>query len=187
MTRRRGISLVELLTVMSGFVVLLSLCAGLMHKAMQTQSRTRYFFEAERTALRLADQFRADVHRALALEAESEDASGVVDVLVLLSLPGNEKVSYRREGASVVRILSHEDDVVSRENFALTSLGELAVEELDSPRRLTLTLAVAPEETLPSLGRPAAGVRVSPVSFQVTAVAGRDWRHMTDADEEAAP
>jgi hypothetical protein len=188
MIRRRGVSLVELITVISGCAILLSLCGVLMHRSMQTQAHTRYFFVVERTAMRLADQFRTDVHAALAAERRSEDASDDQVEFLRLELPEGEAVVYRREGAGVVRLLSRDGEVVARERFPLASVGELLLEEEEAPLRLVLTIAADPDDSLPSLDRPAAGIRESPISFQVAAVVGRDQRHApADADQEASP
>jgi hypothetical protein len=185
MIRRRGTSLVELLTVISGCAILLSLCGVLMHRSMQTQARTRYFFAVERTAMRLADQFRADVHRASGVETLDDELND--GAFLQLELPEGETVEYRREGASVVRLRSRDGEVVAREVFPLASVGELSLEEEEEPPRLVLTIAADPEDSLPSLDRPAAGVRESPISFQVAAVVGRDRRHAAaDADDQEA-
>jgi hypothetical protein len=185
MTRRRGVSLVELLTVLSGLAVLLSLCAVLMHRSMQTQARTRYFFTVERTAMRLADQFRTDVHRAS--DAESSGDGLAEGAFLELEMPEGDAVEYRREGASVVRLLSRDGAVVAREVFPLASVGELSLEEDEGPPRLVLTLAADPEDSLPSFDRPPPGVRESPISFQVAAVIGRDRRHASADEQEASP
>ena len=186
MIRRRGISLVELLTVISGCAILMSLCGVLMHRSMQTQARTRYFFAVERTAMRLADQFRADAHRASGVETSDDELDD--GAFLQLELPEDETVEYRREGASVVRLLSRDGAVVARESFSLASVGELSLEEDEAPPRLVLTIAADPDDSLPSMDRPAAGIRESPISFQVAAVLGRDRRHApADAGQEASP
>lgn len=60
---RRGVSLIELLVVMSAATVILTLSTGLIHRIMHAQSKARGLAEIERTTLRLGNRFRRDVHR----------------------------------------------------------------------------------------------------------------------------
>jgi hypothetical protein len=175
MRTRRGVSLIELLTVMSGCAIVLSTSAALVHRAMRAQSETRYFFDGERGALRLAQQFRRDVHRAAAATIDADAfASGV---FLKLELPGVGAVEYRRDDASVVRASLAEGGAASREAFATPAASELTVDEADDPPRLVLTIVAAsprpPAET-PDRGARPPGIRDVPVSLRVEAVISRD-------------
>ncbi len=61
---RRGVSLVELLAVISATSVVLGVGSGLLHRALALQSATRLHLEHDRTALALGRQFRDDAHAA---------------------------------------------------------------------------------------------------------------------------
>ena len=64
MTTRRGVSLVEVITLMTSCTAILTMSAVLIHRTMRAQEQMRYFFAVERAAQRLAEQFREDVHGA---------------------------------------------------------------------------------------------------------------------------
>jgi len=70
--KRRGVSLVELLAVISATSVVLAVGSGLLHRALSLQSATRLHLEHDRTALALGRQFRDDVHAAV----EADVAAG---------------------------------------------------------------------------------------------------------------
>jgi type II secretory pathway component PulJ len=168
---RRGASLVELIAVMSACSVILTMSAGLIHRAMLAQSQTRSFFDVERSALRLSGQFRRDVHRA---NAVPENAAMEEGTFLRLQLPDHETVEYRRLAHRVLRVLSHNGQTVSREEFPFSTAIDVAVREEASPRRLVL--AITSEETTTVAGKGKRSVREMPVSFQAAAVIGRDRR-----------
>lgn len=177
MRTHRGASLVELLVVMSACSVILSMSAGLVHRAMRTHSQTRSVFEVERSALRLSGQFRRDVHRATS--AITDDASLGEHVFVRLQLPGDQIVEYRRLQQSVMRIVSQSVQTVSREEFPWSSAIEVALQEENSPRRLVLSITAAPATAAD--GEQVSSPREMQVSFQAEANLGCDWRFAPDA------
>ena len=67
---RRGVSLTELLLLMSSYTMILSMCTVLLHRVMHVEIESRSFVDAERTSERLSRQFRQDVHQATAAEAD---------------------------------------------------------------------------------------------------------------------
>jgi hypothetical protein len=184
MNRRRGISLIEALTVMSGFTVILTLTGSLLHRSMQSQSQTRYFFEAERTALRLSQQFRDDVHAAAA--ATIEDATGAEGIFLRLRLADNQTVEYQRDEARIIRVLPRADGGVSREEYPLSPGMELELREEDAPRRLVLTVVADATLNPADPSRRPASVRELPVSLSVEAVLSRDLRFASSTATEEA-
>jgi len=182
MKTRRGISLVEVLTVMSGFTVMLAMTAALLHRSMQSQAETRYFFDSERTAWRLCRQFREDVHAAGS--ATVEDNGSEEGVFLRLQLRGEEKVEYERSGGKIVRILVRGEQRVSREEYQLSPKMELQLREEGAPRRLVLTIVTKAGPSLVNLGEPAASLRELPVNLSVEAVLSRDWRFARSAAAE---
>ena len=187
MRRRRGFSLIELIAVMSGCSVVLSMSAALLHRAMQTQAQTRYFFESERTALRLSGDFRRDVNRAVT--AEAGDSSLADGVFLQLQLDEGQEVEYRRRSEAVVRTLSRAGEPVSREEYLLSSDMEIAVSEEASSRRILLSITTDPRRkfrrNLPTAVA-AASIREAPISLQVSAVVGRDRRFALAASGQEA-
>jgi hypothetical protein len=151
---RRGISLIEMLIVITGCAGILSLSAVLLHRGMRAQEDTRYFFAVERAAWRLDD-----------------------GAFIVMQFADGESVEYRRQGAQIVRILSHDGDATATEQYSLASVSELVLREEQSPRRLILTVESSPEAWLPAANKPRPGVREQPINLRVEAVIGRDARH----------
>jgi hypothetical protein len=186
MMNRRGVSLIEMLTLMSSCTVILTMSAVLIHRTMRSQEQTRYFFAVERAALRLTEQFRRDVHRARnAVTADDELDEGV---FLRLEMPGGVTVAYRSEEASVVRIVRGGQNPTGREEYSLAEIDDLSLQSEDSPRRLTLTIRAEADEPVPSLGKRTASLREQPVSVHVAATLSRDWRFAPpDTAQEDSP
>jgi type II secretory pathway pseudopilin PulG len=116
MKSRRGISLIELLLVMSAASVVLTMSATLIHRLMHAQSKASSLVDVERTALRLSEAFRSDVHRALRVGEFSAES-----VLVRLQMPGNQTIEYRSEPQAVRRVVSQGSETMARELFAFSA------------------------------------------------------------------
>lgn len=174
---RCGVSLTELLVVMSACSVVLTMSAGVVHRVMRIQSATRYFFDVERSALRLANQFRHDVHRAGAAIVGGPDlGDGVVS---RLTLSDDQTVEYGRAASSVLRTVTQRGKIVARDEFSFRSDIELAIREEDSPRRLVLSLASVPQTDSGGEKPQRFNPYTMPVNLQVEACLGRD-RSFTD-------
>jgi hypothetical protein len=185
MSRRPASSLIELLIVMSACSAILTLCAGLLHRAMHVQSRARSDCDAERNATRLSQQFRLDVHRALAHRTVGADFGE--DVFLELTLPDNAVLRYAVVGSAVSRKLLQDGDIVAREEYSFPSSINVGVHHEDRPNRLTLTIlaqSIAADgpnkQSLPHVS--------SPISLHAVAVMGRDLRFTRKPDrEEGSP
>ena len=70
--------------------IILTMSAGLVHRAMHAQSATRAFFDGERSALRLSEQFRADVHQAATATVEAPARND--GVFLRLRLAGDQAI-----------------------------------------------------------------------------------------------
>jgi len=187
MRRRRGISLIELLAVLSGCSVVLGLTTSLLHQTMRAQSHTREFFDVERSAQRLARQFRSDVHAAATDSIDLIDAKDASDgELLRLRLPDGQTIVYQRAAAKVIRIATQTGAATAREEYALSESMEIDVRQTDSPQRLVLSIASPPP--LPSQSAPSSpvNVRAAMVHLEVEATPARDSRYAEPAanDEE---
>lgn len=174
MRTRRGISMVELLAVLSGCSVILTTSGMLIHRAMHAQSQTRHYFDVERAAWRLSDQFRRDVHQALS--ATSGEAEADENVLLQLDLGDGESISYQRSKERVTRILSRNSRVAVTEDYLLTFDMEVKVSEESSPTGYVLTVEGNVRESSPGVRRRPASIREAPLSLRVEAVLNRDRR-----------
>jgi hypothetical protein len=169
MNRRRGISLVELMLTLSACSVILTLSAALIHRAMHAQSKARLFFDSERSAVRLSDSFRHDVHRATS--AEVSDQTGGDDLLLRLQLAGGQQVEYRQGAGRVQRTWHVNGDVRAREAFDFPPETRLLTAK-ESQKLLVLS-ADAPAESAAKADAPLANHTVR-VSLRTQAVLGRN-------------
>jgi hypothetical protein len=174
MTRRRAISLAELLAALTACSVILTVSASLLHRAMHIQSDARTYIDGERSVLRLSDQFRRDVHQAN--EAITGDDGAGPDVVLRLRFASGETIDYSNEPGLLRRTVSRAGETISREEFAYSASCRIEVRQAESPGRVLLTVS-PPEGADPrQTARPPFAIRSSPVSFQLEAVLSRDGR-----------
>jgi hypothetical protein len=168
---RRAVSLVELLATMSACTVILTLSAGLMHRAMHAQTKARAFCDGERSALRLANSFRNDVHQATG--AARGDAAAGQDVALCLALGGDQFIEYRHTADKVTRVLLEGGQVRGRDEFAFPSAIELTVQQ-ESTRFVVLSITSAPEVSSAEEPATRSIAYATPVNCNVEAGLGRD-------------
>jgi hypothetical protein len=170
MRARRAISLVELLLAMSACAVILTMSTALIHRMLLAQSKARTFLDSERTSLRLAHQFRGDVQDAT--DAATEKDRLGEGVFMRLSLPDNRTVEYRSSAPGVVRVLTENSTVRSREEFAFPASIEVAAEK--QPLRI-IRLSIASQTKQQPRGEsdPRATTDDATVGLQAEAVLGR--------------
>ncbi len=168
---RRAISLVELLLVMSASTVVLSLSGVLLHRAMVVQMESRSRMNVERTSLRLANQFRSDVHAAG--DVKPDAAHNTAGVFLHLT-EGDRAIDYSRENGNVLRVESGGNLPARREVFEFPAAAQLAIEQLNTPARLALTLQLRAPERLPASSDIAIDMNPTQVSLHVEAAVGRD-------------
>ena len=164
MKPRRGVSLVELVMMLSATTVILSLGSVLIHRTLRTGSQSRAQLAVERTSLRLADQFRRDAHQALELSELPESA------FVRFKSRGDEQILYRRESSGVVRLAIAGEKTTSRESFDLP--GEFVPQVKHDDARRLVTLEIIERPPPPAKGKPSA-VFAIPLQLQVHAALGR--------------
>lgn len=177
MSTRRGISLIEVVLLLSTSAVVLTMSGQLIHRILHAQSRATALLAVERDALRLAAQFRRDVRHAndAVLDAAASDQR------MTLLVSEDQRIEYRLAGGQVRRVLVEGEQAVAQEEFVF-SLGTMgAFSELESPRRMALSLetpAVADldrqQSVLPRY--------LAPVCLRVEACLGED---LYDAQQPA--
>lgn len=174
MMQRRAISLIELMVVMSACTLILTLSAVLMHRAMRSHAHSRAFQDVERSAARLSDQFRHDVHQART--ASIDGAALNTGVFLRLELADSQTVEYRRQDGVIVRRLSKDGGTASRDDYVFSPACNLNVVETAAPRRITLTITTDPTEPSAVHANRMLAMEELPVSLQAEAVLGRDAR-----------
>ncbi len=165
--RRSGVSLVELLVVMSAATVILTLSTGLIHRIMHAQSKARVLADLERTTLRLSNDLRRDVHQAT--QATTEKAQLGKGAFLQLQLADGNALEYRREETTIQRVQLDGSRTIAREEFAFGGDFELTAEVEDG--RLVVLSLVSRREEMPS--EPGRIVNDTPVDLQLVAALGR--------------
>lgn len=167
---RRAISLIELLVVMSAASVILSLSAGLIHRVMHAETKTRSVSAIERTSLRLANVFRCDVHNAR--QARAEPSGLPQGVFVQLETSPGERVEYRREEQTIHRISLDGDQIIARELFVFPTEFEIVVQIEPAP--LVVLTVTSPDKKRHSDNQDSVRLAQSPpIQLQVTAALNR--------------
>jgi hypothetical protein len=169
---RRGVSLTEMLVVMTACTVGFSLTGQLLCRVMRIYSQAQTHADVERTALRLATQFRRDVHAA---KSAVTDSSAVEeDTLLLLHLPDGSQLVYAYRSGAIIRQLVRAGDVAAREEFAFTDPIDIAVVASDAPPRISLTITVKRPQRPTSKDSPQVREPRNPISLQIEAVLNRN-------------
>lgn len=169
---RRGVSLSELLVVMTACSALLTLSSGLVCRMMRVHIDARAYNDAERNAARLSESFRRDVHRAQSISrplATRRDAA-----LLTFEFSDGRKGIYSRQNGTVLREESGADRPISRDEFDLPPACELEIEELDTPSRIVLTVSSDLRAQLHEDPRVQPVGKLVPINLRAEAVVGRD-------------
>jgi hypothetical protein len=169
---RRGVSLTELLILMSSYTMILSLCAVLLHRVMRVEIDSRSFVDTERTSERLGHQFRQDVHQATTAETDGAKLKG--DVFLQLQLPNNQTVEYSRAKGNVLRTVSHSGKAGAREEFAFDASCKLFVRQDESPKRVALSITSPALEPTSDTAEQLQSYRAVPTGLYVEASINRD-------------
>jgi hypothetical protein len=174
MRTRRAVSVLELVVIMSASTVVLTLTGVLLHRAMRIQMQSRAQMDAERTSLRLANQFRRDAHAARAAVALQGDENG--GAFLRLEFANGRTVEYSRLAGTVRRLESGGSKPAWREEFLFPAINELRIDQASAPRRLTMTVVAKPVEQPSKEGKPLAATWAIPLSIHAEAILGRDLR-----------
>lgn len=174
MRTRRAVSLVELLVIMSTCTVVLTLTGVLLQRAMRIQMQSRAVVQAERTALRLADQFRSDVHDARSVDVIDADENQ--DAFFRLKLSGGRNVAYSQLEGVILRLESGNELPVRREEFVVPAVNKTTIQEKDAPQRLVLTVASKPVEQRSAEDKSLASPFAARMNVHVDAVIGQNLR-----------
>jgi hypothetical protein len=183
MNTRRGASLIELLMAMTSCVVILTTSTALIHRVMKTQSKTRSFFEIERSSLRLSNSFRSDVHHSQSASASHELGEGIV---LRMKFSENETVEYSQRNELIQRTLSKGGEIIQREQFRFTPEINARVVVDESQRSITLSVVGTPALTA-STDKRVMQAFATPVAFQATAILGRDRPASSNSGTGATP
>jgi hypothetical protein len=134
MRRRRAMSLVELTVVMSSCTLILTLSTVLIHRVMRHQSQTRLFFDAQRSGMRLSEQFRRDVHEATtAVTTELPEG-----VFLRLRAREDQSIDYQRTERGILRLEMAGEETSSRDEFRFPNAMEAVISREEAPALIIL-------------------------------------------------
>jgi hypothetical protein len=182
---RHGVSLTELLLLMSMYTIILSMCAVLLHRVMRVETDSRSFVDAERTSARLSRQFRQDARQATAVDADASKLKN--DAFLKLQLPSKQTVEYRWVDGNVLRTVSHDGKTVARNEFAFEPSCKLTIREDESPRRVVLSIISSALDSTSDRAEQLKSYKAVPVGLYVEASIGRGVADMSlDIGQERA-
>ncbi|MEI8017920.1 MAG: prepilin-type N-terminal cleavage/methylation domain-containing protein, partial [Schlesneria sp.] len=114
---RRGVSLIEMVVVISMLTVVIGLVGMTFHLLLRSEKLVTQSFVTERTISRLAIQFRDDVH-----QSETGVLTGGTEndkpTLTLGNTSGSQ-IRYLVTADGLVRLLETHDRVTARDDFRL--------------------------------------------------------------------
>ncbi len=168
--RHSGVSLVELLVVMSAATVILTLSTGLIHRIMHAQTKARWLADVERTTLRLSNDVRRDVH--LATQATTDKSQLGNGSFLRLQLADGNTLEYRREETTIQRIQLDGSRTIAREEFAFGQEFELEA-NLEEGRLVVLSVTSRGHRNRNNSDEPSRIADEIPVDLQVVAALGR--------------
>lgn len=141
--RRRGVSLAELLVVMAAASAVLTLSTMLIHRAMQSHTRTQHRLETERGAWRLSHQ----LHRDARLATQAEVLAGEEPTELRLTTGDKKTIRYRFESQTVLRT-EQTQEAVDSEHYAFPAPVDWAVSQSDHPPSFVISSGPVPPSTL---------------------------------------
>jgi hypothetical protein len=168
--RHSGVSLVELLVVMSAATVILTLSTGLIHRIMHAQTKARLLADVERTTLRLSNDVRRDVHQAM--QATGDKAQLGEGVFLRLQLADGSTLEYRREETTIQRVHLEGSRTIAREEFVFDGDFELEA-KVEDGRLVVLSVSSRGKRNKSIEGEPGRTVDDLPVDLQVVAAMGQ--------------
>ncbi|APW63160.1 type II secretion system protein [Paludisphaera borealis] len=167
--RRRGITIIETLVMMTGVAVLLGMTVIVLQLAMKLEADSRGRLDRAGALGRLARQFRSDVHAASGVEIVTTDPKRQPGLRIA---PGpNRSIDYQPQGdGKLARVDTVGGKVASRETFIVPQSGavRLSLRELDGRR-----FAVVEVDTI------ARKNRIDPVrTLEILGAVGKDVRSL---------
>jgi hypothetical protein len=174
MTHRRAISLAELLVVLSASTIIMTTSVSLLHRTMHSQSATRVFVDSERSALRLSEQFRRDVHDSLSATID-EKSDGARPTLRLKCADGLTIQYQPFQDDSLVRTTSQLGHPPTRDQFTFRTPFAYAARQEAAPPTVILTLSAgAATPDAPDAGALPPGAFAAPTRLEVVACLHRE-------------
>jgi prepilin-type N-terminal cleavage/methylation domain-containing protein len=162
MNRRRGISLIEMLVVISIGATLAGIAVFMLHALMKSHYNGRDHMQYSRTMNRLAEQFRADAHAMQKTSSENTDTTFTL-------LPGTTdgvKIRYQCLQGRIDREEVQGDKIVRQESFILPPDVEASIKITPQQDTTIAQVLISPKQQTQKLYYTAPAI--------IEAVLGRD-------------
>jgi prepilin-type N-terminal cleavage/methylation domain-containing protein len=184
MNRRRGFTLIEMLVVIAVSGALMAVAVGLLHTMIRLEHGSREELRERTAMMRLADQFRRDVHAATQFtppgeghpggqrgeQPNQQEQAGGASRTWQLSLGPDRVVEYQAEPGAIARTERASGDVLSRESYAIAPATAVSIGLAGEEAPGIVTLRIELESGQP----PAPGV----CPFRVDAELAKDGRFL---------
>ena len=167
---RGGVSLVELLIVISTLTVLMATCTATLYRLMAAQRASTTSLAAALTRSRLGHDFRRDAHAASSAELNGEQLVLTGSVTSDVSANVTTRVTYRRTEAGLLRTESRGDGPELREEYRLPLTNVEFGFEADGGLAVIRLRRSAETRSIAASSRPLPAI--PPVEMQIEAVVG---------------
>lgn len=149
---RPGVSLHELLVVMSFVTLLIPLSLGWIHRVMRAHQHAESSLAAQQTVGRLVRDVRSDVRRATAARTITPEGADSAAHQVEFSRTDGTVIRYQRDDHGLAREVLRDGQVVSREAYRLPAAWQMTWQVADELNRQPH------DETPESAGRSVSGI-----------------------------
>ena len=167
MTGRRGVSLIEMLVVITTGTIIVGLVVGMLRTLMVAHRASERHLVRSEAVGRLCESFRSDVRSAASAECVEADGA------IRLELTGDDgrQIVFRAADQAVIRTEQAQGAEVRREKFAMPTNSAIRFETQpdDETRTVKLVITRTPAR---ALGGPAH-------EFHAVATLGRDRRFVS--------
>jgi len=154
-TRRRGITIIEMMVLITAVATALGLCAVTIQVLLRLKTDGQSRLTAQVGLERLARQLRGDAHAAADAQVDAEPPparGGRAAAGLRLSLGPKHGVVYEARKSAVLRVESHDGSVTRRELYSLPAAREINFEIRPDAGRRFVTLVVKKHESSSDTG-----------------------------------
>lgn len=162
--KRRGITLIEMLVLITATTTALGLCATTIQLLLRLKADAQSRYSATVSLDRLARQLRSDAHAASL--ARLETAQGGKTASLYLELGPKHAVVYEPRKSAVGRLETEDGRITHRESFALLHPGEVEFETRHEAGNLFVVVVIRKRDA--KLGTH------TPLSLEVVARVGKE-------------
>jgi hypothetical protein len=167
-TARRGISIIEVLIVMTCVTIGLGLCAVTIQLLLRLEADGQARYRSQVSLERLTRQLRGDAHAATSAQVDAAKSGKAA--FLKLGIGPKHDVTYEPGKSAVIRVESRDGSIVRREQYSLQAVREIGFEMRAEAGRQFIALVVTrinkhsgtgsnrPLETVALLGKDRAGV-----------------------------